>query len=208
MISMFALLIVWASLVVTGSAPSRAEGEGSPGFIEGLPLTGKYLVASPDLRDPNFVQTVIFMVRHDAEGAMGIVVNRAIGTVPLVEVLSFLGITTESELGSVQILYGGPVEPEAAFVLHSTDYLQDGSLHVNEDVALTSKQEIFEAIAKGEGPEQRLLAFGFSGWGPGQLEKEFGQGSWFIIPGDVDFLFDDDIKSKWQRAHDQQEINL
>ena len=79
---------------------------------------------------------------------------------------------------------------------------------MNEDVALTSKKESFEGMAEGEGPVRWLLAFGFAGWGPGQLEKELGQDSWFIIPGDIDFLFDRDIQSKWQRARDRQEINL
>ena len=128
MVSAFVLLIVWASLGVTGVHPSHAGADGSPKLIAGQSLAGKYLVASPELRDPNFSQTVIFMVRHDEDGAMGIVINRPIGTVPLAEVLSYLGIATTSDLGSVQIHYGGPVEVEAAFVLHSSDYLQDGSV--------------------------------------------------------------------------------
>ncbi len=195
--------VLGLGLAVLLSAPEPAPAQEAPES-----LRGRFLVAEPELRDANFFHTIIYMVRHDAGGAMGIVINRSVGRWPVAEVMRNLGIDAGDNREIVRVHYGGPVEPEAAFVIHSTDYIQDGTVEVSEAVSMTSRHEIFEAIARGEGPRDRLLAFGFSGWGPGQLERELDQGGWFVLPGDAEFLFDPAIDSKWDRALARRTIDL
>ena len=163
-------------------------------------LTGQLLVATQKLGDPRFTHTVIYMLDHDAKGAMGLIVNRAIGVGSLDEFLKSLGIEDGDAAGTIRLHYGGPVAPGQGFVLHSTDYKGPGTRVVNKEMAITTKLEVLKAIAKGEGPKRSLIALGYAGWGPGQLEGEIARDDWVTAPADESLIFSDDLESTWDRA--------
>lgn len=163
-------------------------------------LTGQVLIAMPQMPDQRFARTVIYMCAHTAEGAMGLVVNRLFNGIAFEELLEQLEIDTKDLAGDLRIHYGGPVEPGRGFVLHSTDYMQDGTLQVDDDVALTATVDILRAIAEGRGPKRSFLALGYAGWGPGQLDQEMQTNGWLHAPADSALLFDPDLDTKWERA--------
>jgi putative transcriptional regulator len=163
-------------------------------------LIGKLLVAAPSMDDPNFSKTVIFILDHNEHGALGIVVNHVLGTAPAAEVLKGLGIDGQDAVGRLKVFLGGPVEPAATFVLHSPDYSNSDTHSITSSVAVTGDSEILEAISKGKGPAHSLIALGYAGWGPGQLEAEMAHNAWYVAPADTSILFDDDIDGKWKRA--------
>ena len=163
-------------------------------------MTGQLLVAMPTMRDPRFTRTVIFMCAHNAEGAMGLVVNRLVGSLTFPDLLAQLGIPRGPEGRDIRVHFGGPVETSRGFVLHSADKLEEGSLLVDDEVALTSTTDILRSIVSGEGPTRSILALGYAGWGPGQLDAELQANSWLHVSADKDLIFDDDLESKWTRA--------
>ncbi|MFQ5619560.1 MAG: YqgE/AlgH family protein [Rhodospirillales bacterium] len=163
-------------------------------------LAGQLLVATQKLGDPRFAQTVIYMVNHDAKGAMGLIVNRAIGVGPLDKLLKGFGIEGGDAAGTIRLYYGGPVDLERGFMLHSTDYKGPGTRVVNKGVAITTQLEVLKAIAKGEGPKRSLFALGYAGWGPGQLEGEIARDDWVTAPADENLIFGDDLENTWDRA--------
>ncbi len=189
-----------AVAVVSLAAPSLG---GEDGFVapKHTPfLAGQLLVATQKLGDPRFAHTVIYMVDHDAKGAMGLIVNRAIGVGPLDKLLKGFGIEGEDAAGTIRLHYGGPVDLAHGFILHSTDYKGPGTRVVNKGVAITTKLEVLKAIAKGEGPKRSLFALGYAGWGPGQLEGEIARDDWVTAPADENLIFSDDLESTWDRA--------
>lgn len=163
-------------------------------------LTGQLLVAMPAMSDPRFEKSVIYICAHNEEGAMGLVVNKLIESLTFPELLQQLGIDTGALADEIRVHFGGPVETTRGFVLHSADYMQDGSLHVNEDVALTATIDILKQIAGGQGPRRSLLALGYAGWGPGQLDSEIQANGWLNVDPDETLLFGDDLDAKWQKA--------
>ena len=163
-------------------------------------LAGHFLIAMPTMRDPRFARTVIYMCAHNADGAMGLVVNRLIGSLSYTELLKQLGFEGSGAQDSRKVHFGGPVETSRGFVLHSADKLEEGSLLVDDEVALTSTTDILKSIVAGEGPTRALLALGYAGWGPGQLDAELQANSWLNVPADKELLFDEDLESKWTRA--------
>jgi putative transcriptional regulator len=163
-------------------------------------LTGQLLIASPTMGDPRFLQTVILMVRHDRNGALGIVINRPIGDRPLARLLEALGENDPGVAGTVRIFAGGPVQPDIGFVLHSTDYHRSDTLDIDAHVAMTSSREILRDIGNQRGPNKSLIAFGYAGWAPGQLEGEFAHGFWYTTPQDANLVFDDDRDDVWDHA--------
>lgn len=170
-------------------------------------LTGQLLVATEVLRDPRFVRTVIYMVRHDATGALGLIVNRPLGDAPLARVLEGLGRSSAGANGAIRLYYGGPVEPERGFVLHTSEWAV-GESRVQAGVAFTTDPAIFEAIARGAGPRRLIVALGYAGWGPGQLEAEISGGAWITVSADEALIFDDDAAGKWDRAMARRKIVL
>jgi putative transcriptional regulator len=140
------------------------------------------------------------MVRHDASGALGLIVNRPSEEVPISLLLGRLGLEHEGLRGSMRLHYGGPVEPGRVFVLHTADYQGEGTQVIADGIALTMRAEVLRAIGAGAGPRRALLALSYTGWAPGQLEKEIQRGSWFAVPADAALVFDDDHATKWQRA--------
>lgn len=165
------------------------------------PLENQFLIALPQLDDPNFARSVTLICRHDAEGAMGIVINRA-SDYTFAEILSQLGIEdSEGSLSRREVLLGGPVHPERGFVLHSDDGRDwDSTLRVSESLKLTTSRDILEAMAQGHGPTQTLLALGCAGWGPGQLEDEISANAWLTVPADARVLFDLPLEQRWNAS--------
>ncbi len=202
-----ALLWLGALLAEAKVDPDRGPGVGSADS----PLTGRLLVATPELQDPNFRHTVVYMVQHDAGGAMGVVINRVMATGPLDELLQDLDLAPEVELDGdveVQLHYGGPVERGRGFVLHTSDYHEAATIVVDEAIALTGSIDVLRDIAVGQGPRRSLLALGYAGWGPNQLESEVASGAWFIVDADEELLFDQSVDTKWQRAIDRRGVDL
>lgn len=172
-------------------------------------LAGHLLVAMPGMPDPRFAKAVIFMCAHNDEGAMGLVINRPMAEFTFPELLEQLGIEGNAkEETPIAIQSGGPVEQGRGFVLHSPDYVHESTMVVDDDVALTATVDILKAIANGKGPSQRLLALGYAGWGPGQLDEEILQNGWLSVKADPDLVFNADLGGKWQRALSKLGIDL
>jgi len=163
-------------------------------------LAGQLLIASPDMGDPRFERTVILLVEHNQRGALGIVVNRPVGERPLASILNSFGEKTMGIQGTARVFWGGPVQPGAGFVVHSAEYRRAETIDIDGRVAMTSSLEILRDIAGNKGPKKSLLAFGYAGWGPGQLEGEFKLQAWFTAPADPNLIFDDDRETVWDKA--------
>jgi len=163
-------------------------------------LTGQLLVAMPQMADPRFTRTVIYLCAHSAEGAMGLVVNRLIESLTFPSLLEQLGVEAEDATADMPIHFGGPVESSRGFVLHSADYLQDSTLVIDDEIALTATIDVLRAIAAGGGPRRRVLALGYAGWAPGQLDAEIQANGWMLVPADFDLVFGIDNDGKWQSA--------
>ena len=174
------------------------------GAVQAASLTGKVLVAGEGMPDPRFQETVILLVDHDANGAFGLVVNKPSAIGPIAALLDQLGIEADEYgfdvQGSVTLHYGGPVEPDRGFVLHSVDYEVDGTQQVSSGIALTVSSEVLVDIALGQGPRRSLIIFGYSGWGPSQLEGELARGDWTVTDADPDLVLGTDHESKWRRS--------
>lgn len=163
-------------------------------------LGGQLLAAMPNMGDPRFERTVIYLCAHNDEGAMGLVLNRLVDSLTFPDLLNQLGID-HGRLGEeIRIHFGGPVETGRGFVLHSADYLQDSSLQVDERVALTATVDILRDMAEGQGPRRSLLALGYAGWGPGQLDREIQANGWLTVPADEALIFDERLEDKWERT--------
>lgn len=163
-------------------------------------LTGQLLVAMPGIGDTRFDKTVIYVCAHSEEGAMGLVINQEIDTLTFPDLLEQLGIDPDPSANPIQVQFGGPVESGRGFVLHSPDYVQDGTLVVDNSIALTATVDILRAIADGDGPQNTMLALGYAGWGPGQLDTEIRSNGWLHVSADDDLVFGSDLDSKWERA--------
>ena len=171
-----------------------------PSADEGTILAGHLLIAMPGTPGPDFEQSVILVCAHTAEGAMGLVLNR-----PLVEpdfgaLLRQLNVEPQPPMRVLRLVAGGPVDHERGFVLHSKDWFGEGSVHVDNSLALTASLDILHEVAKGHGPSEALLALGYAGWGPGQLDEELQKNFWLVAPASTDILFDAASDTKWRRA--------
>ena len=171
-------------------------------------LTGRLLVALPNMKDPRFSESVIYIVKHGREGAFGLVINRVLTTAPIEEVLAGFGVDEKGGKGEIAIHFGGPVSPRQGFVLHSDDVVRENSTRVNNGLAITSDATIIRDISLGKGPRQFLLIVGYAGWAPGQLEQELQNKSWFSIPADKEIIFSKQTEKKWQRAMDKRQVPL
>jgi putative transcriptional regulator len=191
-LSFVAAAILAMVLSAALSAPPAASQRAS--------LAGQLLIAAPNMGDPRFQQTVVLLVLHDRNGAMGLVVNRPLEERPLASLLEALGETAAGAAGSVRIFAGGPVQPELGFVLHGADYHRPETVTIDGHLAMTSSREILRDIANGRGPKQSLVAFGYAGWGPGQLEGELAQRFWFTTPADANLVFEEGRDRLWENA--------
>ena len=163
-------------------------------------LSGQLLIAMPGMQDERFAKTVIYMCAHTPEGAMGLVLNQALDSLTFPDLLEQLGIEEEIGATDVRVHVGGPVEAGRGFVLHSADYSQEATLPVDDGIALTATVDILKAIARGRGPQKSLLALGYAGWGPGQLDDEIKANGWLQAPADPELVFDLNLDNKWERA--------
>lgn len=163
-------------------------------------LTGQLLIAMPNMRDPRFEKTVIYLCKHSAEGAMGLVVNREIESITFPELLTQLNIDAQDAPPDFLVHFGGPVETGRGFVLHSSEYGQSGTIMVDPKIGLTATIEILKDMAHRSGPRQSLLALGYAGWGPGQLDGEIQQNAWLHVPADDGLVFGPDLNTKWEQA--------
>jgi putative transcriptional regulator len=192
------LLAAVALVLLSASAPGRA----APGSDAAASpwLGGQFLIATPEMSDPRFQQTVILMVRHNKDGAFGIVINRLVAERSLASVLAAVGINDPNVEGSVSLYAGGPVQTEIGFVVHSGDYRRPETIDVDGHVAVTSSVEVLRDIAQKRGPQKSFIAFGYAGWGPGQLEGELEQHGWFTAPLDTKLIFDAAPDTVWEQA--------
>jgi putative transcriptional regulator len=171
-------------------------------------LDGQMLIAMPSMRDERFARTLIYMCAHSAEGAMGIVVNQPAGDISFPDLLVKLDVIPAAEriqlprrAGNVKVLKGGPVETQRGFVLHTADFfIENSTLPIDEGICLTATLDILKAIARDEGPASAILALGYAGWAPGQLETEIQHNGWLHCAADIDLVFGADIGSKYERA--------
>jgi putative transcriptional regulator len=163
-------------------------------------LAGQLLIASPSMGDPRFDHTVILVVRHDPSSALGLVINRPLGERPMASLLAMVGAADPSATGTVQIFAGGPVQPQTGFVIHSTDYRRSDTIDIDGHVSVTSSAGVLRDMGNNKGPKKSLVAFGYAGWGPGQLENELAHGVWFTAPEEPTLIFDEDRQKVWERA--------
>jgi putative transcriptional regulator len=164
-------------------------------------LTGQLLVAMPQMQDPRFARSVVYMFAHSEEaGAMGLVINKTIDALTLDELFAHLKIEPALTNRPRPVHFGGPVDPARGFVLHSGDYREEATLDIAGDIAVTATLDILRAIGKGEGPSRSLLALGYAGWAPGQLDAEIRANGWLSVAADAGLVFDDDLDDKWTRA--------
>ena len=201
-------LLTTLAALVAPAALFGAAPPATPDPPQGRFLNGQLLVATSDMRDPRFRETVILMVRHSKDGAMGLVINRPAGDQRLSRILQDLGDDGAGATGSVPIYVGGPVQPELGFILHTTDYRRAGIIDVTGDIAVTATREIVRDIAAGSGPRKFMLIFGYAGWGPGQLEGELSRNSWYTAPLDLPLVFDLDRDRVWERAVERRTRDL
>ena len=164
-------------------------------------LDRQLLLAMPAMGDPRFTRTVIYMCSHNAEGAMGLVINKPYPGLTFPNLLTQLGIEPTID-NDIIVRLGGPVETGRGFVLHSTDYMRQGSVPLDESmgIGLTATLDVLRAIATGTGPQRSLFALGYAGWGPGQLDAEIQENAWLAAPADTDLVFNADLDALWDRA--------
>jgi putative transcriptional regulator len=180
--------------------PNTAGGRGF--------LDGQMLIASPGMQDERFARSLIYVCAHSSEGAMGIVVNQPAPHVSFPDLLVKLDvipaadkIQLPSAAGDVTVLKGGPVETERGFVLHSADFfIENSTLPIDEGICLTATLDILKAIARGNGPHNAILALGYAGWAPGQLENELHHNGWLHCSADPDLIFGADVDAKYSQA--------
>ena len=201
-----ALLAVAAVLLgPPPGAPGRAaqtEGEWDDS------LAGRLLVASENMGDPRFRNSVVYMVEHNSGGAMGLIVNNPLGAMSVDLLFEQLGLEPPEGAGEIEVYYGGPVDPERGFLLHSADVVLEDSVLVDGRVALSAPPDMLRKIARGEGPERSIFTLGYSGWGPGQLESELDRDDWFVIPADTSLVFATDPAKSWERAAARRTLDL
>jgi putative transcriptional regulator len=172
------------------------------------PIAGQLLVATENMKDPRFVESVIYIVKHDDEGTLGLVINKPIARGPIDDLLKGFGSEVQASKRDIVIHYGGPVSTRQGFLLHSDDVMLESSMKTRDAIAMTSDIRMIEAIALGKGPQQFLFTLGYAGWAPGQLEGELAINSWALVPADKSLIFDKDAEKKWRQAIDKRQISL
>jgi putative transcriptional regulator len=184
--------------------PKKSAGKPSArGYLD-----GQMLIAMPAMNDERFTRSVIYVCAHSKEGAMGIVVNQPAGNIKFPDLLVQLEVipaaerielTTKAE--DVKVLKGGPVETGRGFVLHSADFfIENSTLPIDERICLTATLDILKAIARGNGPASAILALGYAGWAPGQLEHEIQENGWLHCAADPELIFGTDTGGKYEKA--------
>jgi len=198
------LALAWS--ICASAAAAAPHGDEAEDYAASI--AGRLLVASERMEDPNFAQTVIYMVEHNREGAFGLVVNRPLGELPVADMLAHMGRAPANDDAMLQVFLGGPVSPGQGFFLHSRDVMLETSVAVGDEIAVTGDPAMLSTLAEGRRPQRLLFALGYAGWGPGQLESEMTRGAWFDIAPDPALIFALDPAETWARALAQREIEL
>lgn len=170
-----------------------------------MKLTNRLLIATPQMGDPRFKDSVIYICSHDSSGAMGLVINKQMVksgmAFQLSDMLSNIGIEGDVRVADTPVLEGGPVDIDRGFVLHSADYFKtETSLKLTNTLNLTSTKDVLEALVKDNAPAKAMLAVGYSGWGAGQIERELQDNAWIVADADEGIIFDTDLNGKWIKA--------
>jgi putative transcriptional regulator len=164
-------------------------------------LSGKLLIAMPGMGDPRFEKSVIFLCAHSPKGAMGLIVNKPASDIRFTDLLKQLSIKSSKMVDAPLVHFGGPVEHGRGFVLHTADYGSNvATLMVDDQFGMTATLDVLEDIARGSGPADSMLALGYSGWGPGQLEGELRQNGWLVADSSREIIFSRDSDRKWSNA--------
>lgn len=216
------LLFGWAHVQAARTSADPQPPE-TPAVRDG-PYVGQFLVATPKMADPRFAKAVVLMLEHrvgsladdTVGGAMGLIINRRIGSGPLGMLLRGTGVAIDKELRDFQVTlhYGGPVEGYLAFILHSDDYQGGRNARpvrgmAHGQVVLSTDATVMTRVAQGEGPRHSLFVLGYAGWGPGQLEQEIGDGAWVLVPADADLVFGPDRgEALWRKTWALREVDL
>lgn len=179
----------------------KAVPEGDVSFRNHL------LVAMPGLRGEAFAKSVIYICAHSPAGAMGIVINQKLPEIRFSDMLEQLQLPHAASPADPVVHFGGPVETGRGFVLHTSDFMREGTVRVGSRVSVTSTVDILRAIAQGNGPQKSIFALGYAGWGPGQLDAEMHANLWLTIPADDDLVFSSDLAGKWERAMMKMGVN-
>ena len=167
---------------------------------DGGQLSGKFLVATPQMQDPRFARAVIYICNHDKDGAMGLVINKT-KDLPLSKMLGHIGIKGKVQVADSPVLSGGPVDTNRGFVLHSPDFKNiNNSLKLSDTLMMTSTKDVLESLVADHAPNKAILAVGYAGWSDGQLESELQNNAWLVVDGDEALIFDTDFDSKWTKA--------
>jgi putative transcriptional regulator len=192
---------------------ARKKSSGGPkrGYLD-----GQMLIAMPSMRDERFSRSLIYICAHSSEGAMGIVVNQLAANVNFPDLLVQLEVIPAADViqlpqraGSVKVLKGGPVETGRGFVLHSADFfIENSTLPIDDGICLTATLDILKAIARGDGPVSAVLALGYAGWAPGQLENEIQENGWLHCSADTELIFGTDTETKYEKALRKLGIDL
>ncbi len=172
-------------------------------------FAGKLLVADTSMKDPRFARSVIYLVRHDAEGAFGLIINKPLARLPLADMLRQLDVEGSETEAELDLYFGGPVQGELGFVLHSRDFAAaKATMIVQDGYAVSDVRQVLRAISEQKGPEKALFAVGYAGWAPDQLDAELERGDWNVIDADDALVFDLPVSEKWSVAHDRRSLKL
>ncbi len=172
-------------------------------------FAGKLLVADTSMADPRFAQSVIYLVRHDGDGAFGLIVNKPLAKLPLADMLRQLKLEGIDTKAQVDLYFGGPVQRELGFVLHSRDFAAtDGTMTVENGYSVSGVRQVLRALSEHKGPEKALFAVGYAGWAPDQLDAELARGDWSVVDADEALIFDMPVADKWPAALDRRSIKL
>jgi putative transcriptional regulator len=164
------------------------------------PPPGNLLIASAQIQDPRFYHAVVLILQHTKDGAFGILINHPLASEKIATLLAAAGDDDKTVDGTIPVFAGGPVQPELGFVVHSADYRTVDTMPVDGKVAMTASKEALKDIGHGKGPKKCFFAFGYAGWGAGQLEGEIARNDWFTAPEDSALVFDDDRDTVWDKA--------
>jgi len=186
-----------------GGAATAADDSG------GARLTGKLLVADTSMSDPRFAEAVIYVARHDELGAFGLIINKPLTKLPLAKLLSQLNVEDAATNAELELYFGGPVEEDLGFVLHSPEFAVKGAtLTIEGGLAVSGVRQVLRAIGEHNGPEKALFVIGYAGWGADQLEQELERGDWIVIDADDKLVFDTPVAEKWRAAYERRALDL
>jgi len=189
-----AVALVFSTTVLYAALPTEPDIGGRTS------LAGQLLVAAPDQHGKAFDRTVILLAQHNKAGAVGIVINRPGAPRPIADVLAQLGGDAHGVSGSVRVFVGGPVDEEIGFAIHSAEYRHPETMDIDGRVAMSGAAEVLRDLGLGHGPRKSLIALGYAGWAPTQLEQELANGFWLVVPEDPALVFDDDRAKVWAEA--------